>query len=65
MNIENRNAYVRILARGVPQKPFSIQVPPPKKGSIDRVEYIKKLSWQNYARRRDEVEKEIMMRYGL
>jgi hypothetical protein len=65
MNIENRHAYVRVLARGTPQKPFSIRVSSPRKGASERADYIKKHSLQRYARPRDDVEKEILMRYGL
>jgi hypothetical protein len=65
MNIENYHAYVRLLARGTPQKPFSIQVPPPNKGSAERSAYIKQLSAQTYGRPFDEVDREVRMRYGI
>ncbi len=65
MNIENRNAYVKLLVRGVPQKPFSILVPPPKKGSLERAEYVKKVSLAKYARPAVDIEREIEMRYGI
>jgi hypothetical protein len=52
MNIENRNAYVKLLANGTPQKPFSIKVPAPKRGTPERAEAIKKLSNAKYASRR-------------
>ncbi len=65
MNIENRNAYLRILANGTPQKPFSIKVPAPKKGSPEKAENIKKLSLLKYAKPKEEIEREINMRYGI
>jgi len=65
MNIENQHAYLRILARGTPQKPFSIRVPAPKRGSPDRSAYIKRFSAERYARPLEEVDREVRMRYGL
>lgn len=65
MNIENRHAYVRLLARGIPQKPFSIKTLNLLPGSPDRAQYVRKLSQQTYGRPRVEVEKEVSMRYGI
>ncbi len=65
MNIENQHAYVRLLARGVPQKPFSIKTLWFEKGSTDRALYVKRLSQQTYGRDREEVEREVLMRYGI
>lgn len=64
MNIENYHAYMRILADGTPQKPFSLKTLPPKKGSPERAAYIKKLSAATYARPRADVDRDIAMRYG-
>lgn len=64
MNIENHNAYVKLLAGGIPAKPFTIQVPAPKKGETALAERIKQLSGQKYGRPREEVEKYIRERYG-
>jgi hypothetical protein len=65
MKVENYNAYVKILARGVPQKPFSIKVPAPQKGSSERAEAVKRLSEEQFGRERGKVDKEILMRYGI
>jgi len=65
MNIENRNAYIRLLAHGVPQKPFSFKTLDYEKGAPERAEYIKKLSAQTYAKPKEEIEREIRMRYGI
>ncbi|MBP9749272.1 MAG: DUF87 domain-containing protein [Candidatus Pacebacteria bacterium] len=65
MNIENQHAYLRILARGTPQKPFSIRTLRLEKGSPERAEYVKRLSAHSYGRPREDVEREIMMRYGV
>ena len=65
MNIENRNAYVKILANGVPQKPFSILVPPGADKSPERAAHIKQLSLQKYGKTLSEIEQQIQMRYGI
>lgn len=65
MNIENQHAYVRLLARGVPQKPFSIKTLWFEKGSPDRAEHMKRVSRHAYGRAREDVEREIQMRYGI
>ncbi len=65
MNIEFRYAYLALLANGVPQKPFSIKTLDFSKGSPDRNAHVRKLSAQTYARNKDEINREIMMRYGI
>jgi hypothetical protein len=65
MNIENRHAYVKMLAHGIPQKPFSILVPKGSQGSPERAKYVKQLSSQKYGRPLLEIEKEVQMRYGI
>lgn len=65
MNIENRHAYVRLLANGVPQKPFSIKTLNFEKGSPERALAMKQRSAQQYGRSREEVEQEVTMRYGI
>jgi hypothetical protein len=65
MNIENYNAYVRLLARGIPQKPFSIKTLAPKQGSPERGEYIKKYSSMKYGKPSGDIQREIQMRYGI
>lgn len=63
MNVPNRNAYARVLANGTPTKPFSIATKPPLDVDFDKVERIKQLSYERYARPRAEVESEITARY--
>ncbi|MBP9759867.1 MAG: DUF87 domain-containing protein [Candidatus Pacebacteria bacterium] len=65
MNIENQHAYLRMLAHGVPQKPFSIKTIKLPKGSPDRATHIKQLSAQTYGRSKEDVNREVMMRYGI
>lgn len=63
VNIENYNAYVRLLAKGVPQKPFNIKTPPPVKGNMDQVDDLRELSYLTYGRDRQQVEDMIRARY--
>jgi predicted ribonuclease YlaK len=63
MNLDNRNAYLRMLANGQPVKPFNIETLPPKKFDPKKVELYKQLSFMTYGRPRKEVEEEILSRY--
>lgn len=63
VNIENYNAYVRILAGGVPQKPFNIKSLPPVAGNKDQVDDLRELSYLTYGRDRQQVEGMIRSRY--
>lgn len=64
MNIDNLNAYVKMLANGEPIKPFSMFVPFPPEGRKDIVDPIKQLSYIKYGRNREEVENLIMKKYS-
>jgi len=63
VNIENYNAYVRLLAGGVPQKPFNVKTPPPIGGNKAQVDDLRELSYLTYGRDRAEVEASIRARY--
>jgi hypothetical protein len=63
VNIENYNAYVRILAKGVPQKPFNIRTMPPTPGNAAQVDDLRQLSYLTYGRDRTQVEDMIRARY--
>lgn len=63
VNIENRNAYMKILAAGVPQKPFNIRTPDLPKGNQSQVDDLIKLSSLTYGRDRATVEATIRERY--
>ena len=63
MNIDNYNAYVRVLVKGQPVKPFNIQAMAPPEGGYGIGEKIKELSYLRYGRDRAEVEEEIMQKY--
>ncbi len=63
MNIPNFNAYVRVLANGVPTQPFSIATLPPIHSDPVRAAQLMQLSLSRYGRARYEVEAEIQARY--
>jgi hypothetical protein len=62
-NIENGNAYLKILARGVPQKPFNIATMLPPAGNEAQVADLIQLSALTYGRDRATVEGNIRTRY--
>lgn len=61
-NIDNFNAYVRLLSRGQPTRPFNIRTLPPPKGSREWGEQLKTYAAMKYGRLRMEVEDEIISR---
>ena len=63
VNIENLNAYVRMLAGGVPQKPFNLRMLPFAEGNKDQIDDLRELSYLTYGRDRAEVEASIRARY--
>lgn len=63
MNIDNYNAYLRLLVNGQPVKPFNIRAMAPPEGGYGIAEKIKELSYLRYGRDRAEVEEEIMRKY--
>ena len=44
VNIENYNAYIRMLSKGVPQKPFNFKSLPPSAGNLAQVDDLRELS---------------------
>ena len=63
INLDNRNAYVRLLSNNRPTKPFNIETATPEKGNPDQVSKLKELSFLTFGRPRDKVEAEIMEKY--
>lgn len=63
MNIDNHNAYLKLLVRGKPVKPFNIETLSPPKGDQGKIDMIKHLSYTNYGQPREEVEKMILEKY--
>ncbi len=63
MNIDNFNAYVKMLSHGKPTKPFNIRMMPQTKGNPDIVDNLKELSYLTYGQDREFVESAIMEKY--
>lgn len=63
VNIENRNAYVKLLAKGVPQKAFDLKTPDLPPLMPDQVPDLIQLSSLTYGRDRATVENMIRERY--
>jgi len=62
LNIDNFNAYVKLLINGETSKPFNIKTVPAPKGERNLAERIKENSRNFYGRGRAEVEEEIYKR---
>ena len=62
VNIDNFNAYLKLLIEGQTSKPFNIKTLPPKSGQEEITSKMKKLSRLQYGRSRQEVEGEILKR---
>ncbi len=64
MNLDNRNAYVKLLVNGRPAKPFNIEtLPPPKGAPAEVVEQLKSLSYLKYGKDKREIEEDINKKY--
>lgn len=63
IKLENYNAYVKLLVKGQPVKPFNIETLRPPEGRPDIVPKLKELSYLMYGRDRAEVEEEVARRY--
>lgn len=63
MNVENRQALLRLLSGGTPQKPFNIKTVAPPVPDIAKAADIIEHSYSRFARPRRQVEMEISARY--
>ena len=63
ISIDNYNCYIKMLIRGQPAKPFSVEVPQNKRGDRAMLEKIKEVSRMKYGRDRADVEAEMRRRY--
>ena len=63
MNIDNYNAYVKMLVQGKPVKAFNITASAPPKGDATIVEKLKQLSYLTYGGDRFEIEENILKKY--
>ncbi|MBI2023918.1 type IV secretory system conjugative DNA transfer family protein [Candidatus Giovannonibacteria bacterium] len=64
LNIDNFNAYMKLLIDGQTSKPFNLKTIRPETGNPEMAQYIKQLSRSKYARPREEVEEEIRIRHA-
>jgi hypothetical protein len=63
MNIENLNAYAKILVSGRAEKAFNFHESFPPKGNPEAIESLKQLSYLTFGGNREEIEKEILEKY--
>lgn len=64
MDIDNRHAYVKMLVNGRPERPFSLETLPPPQGNPHNVDSLSEMTKLKYGRNREDVEKEILAKYG-
>jgi hypothetical protein len=62
VNVDNYNAFARVLINGELSKPFSLKTNPPTKGNQEAANYLKELSRLKYGRDASIVNREIMQR---
>ncbi|MFA7216847.1 MAG: type IV secretory system conjugative DNA transfer family protein [Candidatus Paceibacterota bacterium] len=63
MNIDNRNAYVKMLIAGRPAKAFNMKTLPPPEGNPSIVGALKQLSYFSYGGNKEEIEADILKKY--
>lgn len=63
VNIDNFNAYIKLLVGGKTTKPFNIKTFPPQKGNPEIIKIVSDLSRLKYGRQKNEVEEEILKRW--
>ncbi len=63
INLDNRNAYLKLLVAGRPMKPFSLETVAPPVGKKENIEKLKELSALTFGRPKAEVEAEIAAKY--
>lgn len=62
INIQNFNAYAKILVNGQPAKPFNFRTIKPVVGDRDKIEKLREFSREHYGMTREEVETNIYKR---
>jgi len=65
MNIDNLNAYLRLMVSGKPARPFNIRIPPWSQGNKEQVEKLKEMSYLKYGKPREEIENMILQKYQV
>ncbi len=64
MNIDNFNAYVKMLSHGKPTKPFNVRIMPQEKGNMGIVESLKELSYLRYGKDKDAIKDEVDAKFA-
>ncbi len=65
LNLDNLNAYIKLLIDGQTSKPFNIKTPLYQNGDKEASNFIKDLSRRKFSRPRTEVEEEIRRRHQV
>ncbi|NMB92566.1 MAG: TraM recognition domain-containing protein [Parcubacteria group bacterium] len=63
INLDNFNAYIKLLINGQVARPFNMRLLKPIKSNLDWAHQLEKLSHQKYSRLRTEIEEEIRKYY--
>ncbi len=63
INVDNRNAFVKLLVNGRPVKPFNIETLAPPTGDKRRIEALKELSYLKFGGDREDIQAMIMRKY--
>ncbi len=65
INIDNYNAYMKLMLSGIRSEGFNMKTYPPERGNRELAMSIKELSFLKYGRDREVVEREILHRANL
>ncbi len=63
LHVDNYNAYVKMLAKGKPASPFSMETIAFRSGDFAQIDALKQMSYQRYGKNRDAIEEEIKEKY--
>lgn len=64
VNLDNRNAYLKLLIDGKPAKAFNFETLPPQPINPAQIDTLKELSYRVFGRDRSEVERAISEKYA-
>jgi len=63
INVDNFNAYIKMLSHGKPLKPFNVRCMPQPAMPVEHLDAMKEYSYLKYGRNRNEIEAEINKKY--
>jgi hypothetical protein len=64
MNIDNLNAYIKMLSHGKPTKPFNIRVDHMPRGNMGIIDSLKELSYIKYGKDKDIIRNEVDAKFA-